>query len=118
VVEIARVGDVALQGVGACEMVRVRDEVLGVVRLSRLLGFPDGPVGYVMILQCGGGRFGVLTEDMCGEQELVIKRVHDRWIRTPLVAGASIVGGGVPTLILDVLSVYRTALSQGAMVHD
>jgi two-component system chemotaxis sensor kinase CheA len=68
-----------------------------------------------MVLRCGGGRFGLLVDEMTGEQELVIKRVHDRWIRTPLVAGASIVGGGVPTLILDVLSVYRCALAQGVL---
>jgi two-component system, chemotaxis family, sensor kinase CheA len=116
VVEIARLEDVSRQWAGAAEIFRLRDEVLGLVRLSRLLGLPDGPArGYVMILQCGAGRFGVLADEMCGEQELVIKRVHDRWIRTPLVAGASIVGGGLPTLILDVLAVYRAAMSSGSV---
>jgi chemotaxis protein histidine kinase CheA len=73
-----------------------------------------------MVLQCGAGRFGVLADEMCGQEELVIKRVHDRWIRTPLVAGASIVAGGVPTLILDVLSIYRTAAAalQGITDND
>jgi two-component system chemotaxis sensor kinase CheA len=119
VVEIAQVGDVTLQRVGSFEIVKLRDQVLGLVRLRQLLGFPDAPPrGYVMILQCAGAQFGVLADEMCGEQELVIKRVHDRWIRTSLVAGASIVGGGLPTLILDVLSVYRAALTQGAVAHD
>jgi two-component system, chemotaxis family, sensor kinase CheA len=119
VVEIAQVAELTVQRVGAVELVRLRDHVLGLVRLSRLLGLPDSPLqGYVMVLQCGGDRFGLLTDEVSGEQELVIKRVHDRWIRTPMVAGASIVGGGVPTLILDVLSVYRSALSQGAFSHD
>jgi two-component system chemotaxis sensor kinase CheA len=116
VVEIARVQELDRQCVGEVEIFRRRDQVIGLVRLSRLLGLPqgDGP-GYVMVLRCGGSRFGLLVDEMVGEQELVIKRVHDRWIRTPLVAGASIVGGGVPTLILDVLSVYRCALSQGVL---
>lgn len=122
VVEIAQVQDVVLQRVGLGEVVRIREQVLGLVRLGALLGL-GGPAtnrGYVMVLQCGAGRFGVLADEMCGQQELVIKRVHDRWIRTPLVAGASIVAGGVPTLILDVLSIYRTAAAalQGITDHD
>jgi two-component system chemotaxis sensor kinase CheA len=119
VVEIAQVAELTVQRVGAVELLRLRDQVLGLVRLSRLLGLPDGPMrGHVMVLQCGGDRFGLLADEVSGEQELVIKRVHDRWIRTPMIAGASIVGGGIPTLILDVLSVYRSALSQGAFSHD
>jgi two-component system chemotaxis sensor kinase CheA len=115
VVEIAQLSDVTVQQVGSFEILRLRDQVLGLVRLRQLLGFPSRPArGYVMVLQCSGGQFGVVADDMCGEQELVIKRVHDKWIRTSLVAGASIVGGGVPTLILDVLSVYRAALARGA----
>jgi len=122
VVEIAQVQDVVVQRVGLGEVVRIREQVLGLVRLGALLGL-GGPAtnrGYVMVLQCGAGRFGVLADEMCGQQELVIKRVHDRWIRTPLVAGASIVAGGVPTLILDVLSIYRTAAAalQGITDHD
>jgi two-component system chemotaxis sensor kinase CheA len=119
VVEIAQLSEVELQAIGTGEIVRLREQVLGLVRLNRLLGLPEAPAGgYVMVLQCGAGRFGLLADEMCGQQELVIKRVHDRWIRTPLVAGASIVGGGVPTLILDVLSVYRAASSQGAVGHE
>jgi two-component system, chemotaxis family, sensor kinase CheA len=122
VVEIAQVSDVVVQRVGTGEVVRIREQVLGLVRLGALLGL-GGPLtnrGYVMVLQCGAGRFGVLADEMCGQEELVIKRVHDRWIRTPLVAGASIVAGGVPTLILDVLSIYRSAAAalQGITDHD
>lgn len=122
VVEIAQLSDVVVQRVGSGEIVRLREQVLGLVRLGALLGL-GGPMpsrGYVMVLQCGAGRFGVLADDMCGQQELVIKRVHDRWIRSPLVAGASIVAGGVPTLILDVLSIYRSAAAalQGITDHD
>ena len=121
VVEIARSSDVAVQSVGTGEVVRLREQVMGLVRLARLLGLPEADTpGYVMVLQCGAGRFGVLVDEMCGQQELVIKRVHDRWVRTPLVAGASIVGGGLPTLILDVLSIYRAAAAvlQGGRAHD
>jgi two-component system chemotaxis sensor kinase CheA len=111
VVEIARTGEIALQSLGVREVFRLREEVLGLVRIGRLLGQEeaDGTSSFVIVLQREDGRFGILVDDLLGEQELVIKAVHDSWVRTPLVAGASVVGGSL-VLILDVLSVYRAAL--------
>ncbi len=118
VVEIARTGDVPLQSLGVPEVFRLREEVLGLVRIGRLLGHesPGGAASFVIVLQREDGRFGILVDELLGEQELVIKAVHDSWVRTPLVAGASVVGGAL-VLILDVLSVYRAALpAEGAVV--
>ena len=111
VVEIARSGEVPLQSLGAREVFRLREEVLGLVRIGRLLGqeAAESASSFVIVLQREEGRFGILVDDLLGEQELVIKAVHDSWVRTPLVAGASVVGGGL-VLILDVLSIYRAAL--------
>lgn len=111
VVEIARTGELPLQSLGDREVFRLREEVLGLVRIGRLLGQErtDGTASFVIVLQREDGRFGILVDDLLGEQELVIKAVHDSWVRTPLVAGASVVGGAL-VLILDVLSVYRAAL--------
>ncbi len=117
VVEIARQSEVPIQPLQSGEVFRLRGEVLGLLRLPRLLGFtgPAGSDGYVLVLQCGAGRFGVAVDALDGEQELVIKAVHDRWIKTPLVAGASVLGGGTLVLILDVPALYRTALSHGGL---
>jgi two-component system chemotaxis sensor kinase CheA len=111
VVEIARTGELSLQSLGLREVFRLREEVLGLVRIGRLLGQEGAasPSSFVIVLQREEGRFGILVDDLLGEQELVIKAVHDSWVRTPLVAGASVVGGAL-VLILDVLSVYRAAL--------
>jgi two-component system, chemotaxis family, sensor kinase CheA len=119
VVEIARVGALHRERIGAHEVFRLRDAALGLVRLGPLLGLPDVPegAGYVVVLQASSGTFGVLVEELMGEQELVIKAVHDRWIRTPLVAGASVLGRGALALILDVLSVHRAALGRGGSAH-
>jgi two-component system, chemotaxis family, sensor kinase CheA len=112
VVEIARSGDLTVQSLGAREVFRLREEVLGLARIRRLLGQEGaGPASsFVIVLQREEGRFGIVVDELLGEQELVIKAVHDSWIRTPLVAGASVVGGAL-VLILDVLAVYRAALA-------
>lgn len=119
VLEIARVAALARERVGVHEMFRLREAAVGLVHLGPLLGLasvPDG-AGYVIVLRTGTGTFGVLVEELLGEQELVIKAVHDRWIRTPLVAGASVLGGGSLALILDVLSVHRAALVGAGALH-
>jgi two-component system chemotaxis sensor kinase CheA len=119
VVEIAAVAALNLQSVGAQEVFRLRDAALGLVHVGPLLGLADvAPgAGYVVVLRGGGGSFGILVDALLGEQELVIKAVHDRWVRTPLVAGASVLGGGSLALILDVPSIHRAALSRGVPVH-
>ncbi|MET0551483.1 MAG: chemotaxis protein CheA [Vicinamibacteria bacterium] len=111
VVEIARASDLTVQTLGVREVFQLREEVLGLVRIRRLLGQEgaEPPSSFVIVLQREEGRFGIVVDDLQGEQELVIKAVHDSWIRTPLVAGASVVGGTL-VLILDVLAVYRAAL--------
>src|SRR5262249_7453311 len=94
---------------------RLREDALTLLRLGHLLGPAEevGSEGFVVILQSSIGRFGILVDELAGEQELVIKAVHDRWIRTSLVAGASRLGGGALALSLDVLAVHRAALGRG-----
>ena len=80
------------------------------------MGLPRGAAepGFVIVLQGSTGRYGVRVDELVGEQELVIKAVHDRWIRTPLVAGAAVVGRGTLALIVDVPAVYRAAFGGGS----
>ncbi len=114
VLEIARIRDVMIQPLQSGEVFRLRGEILGLVRLPRLLALPAATSeGFIVVLQCGAGRFGLAVDELLGEQELVIKAVHDRWIRTPLVAGASVLGGGTLVLILDVPAIYRAGLALG-----
>jgi two-component system chemotaxis sensor kinase CheA len=120
VVEIALPGDLAIQSLDSRDVFRLRDQVLDLVSAGSLLELPhavSGP-GFVVVVQDGVRRFGILVDELVGEQELVIKAVHDRWVRTPLVAGASVLGDGGLVLILDIPSVYRAALAQGRISHD
>jgi two-component system chemotaxis sensor kinase CheA len=115
VVEIARTDSLSVQRVGSHQVFRLRDAALGLVRLGPMLDAGEhGPAAeFVIVLQSSLGRFGLLVDELVGEQELVIKAVHDRWIRTSLVAGASTLGGGTLALILDVLAVHRAAVGDG-----
>jgi two-component system, chemotaxis family, sensor kinase CheA len=112
VVEIARYEDLTIQRLGERVLFRRRDEVLSIVRPADVLGVPaaESANGFVLVVQCSAGRFGLLVDELAGEHELVIKAVHDRWIRTPLVAGAAVLPGGGLVLILDAAAVYRAGV--------
>jgi two-component system, chemotaxis family, sensor kinase CheA len=111
VVEIARREDLKVHSFAGREMFRLRNEVLSLVRPLDLPGPAAGE--FVVVVQCSAGRFGLRVDELLGEHELVIKAVHDRWIRTALVAGAAVLPGGGLVLILDVAAVYRSAVAAG-----
>jgi two-component system, chemotaxis family, sensor kinase CheA len=119
VVEIARTANLSVQRLGAQDVFRLRESALSLVHLGSLLGLAReaGNGDYVIVLQTSAGRFGIRVDDLVGEEELVIKAVHDRWVRTPLVAGAAVVGGGALVLILDALAVYRAALGRKTVAN-
>jgi two-component system chemotaxis sensor kinase CheA len=119
VVEIALASDLTVVRLDAREVFRLRNEVLDLVLAEGVLDLPHvGGPGFVVVVQDGARRFGLLVDELLGEQELVIKAVNDRWVRTPLVAGASVLGHGGLVLILDVPSVYRAALARQRVSHD
>lgn len=120
VLEIARTSDLPIERAGGRSLFQWRDTALGLLELADLLGEPAAAPGsgFVLLLRGATGPFGAHVDALLGEQELVIKAVHDRFIRTPLVAGAAVLGGGVAVLILDVLAVQRAARAQQEARRD
>ncbi len=46
-------------------------------------------------------KFGLVVDQLVGEEELVIKAMDDHLVATDLVSGASILGDGTVVLILN-----------------
>ena len=101
--------------VGGREVMRLRDRVLPLVSVGEALGIPAACAGadvrrFVFVVELGDGRdVGLVVDRLRGEQELVLKSVDDPLTRTPLVAGASILGDGGVVLILDAGALVREA---------
>ena len=49
---------------------------------------------FVLVINHGERKFGVIVNELTGEDELVIKALDDQSIKTDLVSGASILGDG------------------------
>jgi len=108
VIEITRITDGQIHRVDGHEVFRLRDQVLTLVRLDGL-----GPRAvqesakriFVVVINAGTRRFGLVVDSLMGEEELVIKALEDRLVTSPLVSGASILGDGTVVLILNVPAV-------------
>jgi two-component system chemotaxis sensor kinase CheA len=108
VIEIARAADSEIHEIDGHEVIRLREQVLSVVRLDQLIAAT--PVSkkarhFVVTIGAGSHRFGLIVDSLVGEEELVIKAFEDRLVASELVSGASILGDGTVVLILNVPAV-------------
>jgi two-component system, chemotaxis family, sensor kinase CheA len=107
VAEIARTVEENIRQVEQYDVLQLRDDVLPLLRLG-----PAPPVGpetthrkvFVLVIHHGERKFGVVVDEMEGEEELVIKALDDQSITTDLVSGASILGDGRVVLILNMIA--------------
>jgi two-component system, chemotaxis family, sensor kinase CheA len=105
VVEITRATIDQVHKIDNCEAIRIREEVITLARLSRLM--PEAHESslskfFVVIVGLGDRKFGLVVDKLVGEDELVIKAMDDQLVATDLVSGASILGDGTVVLILNV----------------
>jgi two-component system, chemotaxis family, sensor kinase CheA len=113
VVEITRINDNEIHRVDRREVLRLREQVLTLVRLNSLSrihaveGQPEGKKKrkFVIVIGAAEKRFGLLVDSLVGEEELVIKALPSEIIASDLVSGASILGDGTVVLILNVPAV-------------
>ena len=111
VVEITRIQDQEIHRVDQREVLRLRDQLLTLVRLNKLSRLhavdsePRKKKNFVIVIGAAEKRFGLVVDSLVGEEELVIKALPGEIISSDLVSGASILGDGTVVLILNVPAV-------------
>lgn len=109
-----------IQHIDNYEILNVRNEVISVLRLSRLFQIEDemnADECYIVIVGTQEKKIGVMVDALIGEEDVVIKPLRDKFTNSPGIAGASILGDGSVSLIIDVsqlldLGVQQEILSQ------
>ncbi len=103
---------------GRGELIQVREEFIPLVRLHEVLELPaekDDPAqALVVIIESVGRRFGVLVDDILGEQQAVIKSLEQNYKKVDGIAGATILGDGRVSLILDIHGLETLAFGKAA----
>jgi two-component system chemotaxis sensor kinase CheA len=62
-----------------------------------------------MIVECAGERFGLVVDELLGQQQIVIRNLGECLESVQGIASGAILGDGRVGLILDVEQVLRTA---------
>ena len=97
------------------EIMNVRNEVISVLRLSRLFNIPESQTGdecYIVIVGTQEKKIGVMVDTLIGEEDVVIKPLRDKFTNSPGIAGASILGDGSVSLIIDVSQLLDLGVKQ------
>jgi two-component system, chemotaxis family, sensor kinase CheA len=89
------------------EVIKLRDTVLPVVRLSKLFNFNRGSGNgtgsyYVVVVGSGERWIGILADKFVGQQDVVIKPLGKLLKGVKGIAGAADIGSGEIVLVLDV----------------
>lgn len=113
VLETVRVPIDDIYTIDGKNVLRLRDEVLSLVRLSDVFGvnkvFDGGDQTYVVIIGVAEAKLGIIVDTLVGQEEIVIKSMGDYLQNIPGIAGATIRGDGRVTLIIDVGAMMEMA---------
>lgn len=86
------------------EVIIYRENVIPLVRLNETLDIEAGETEkkFVIIVNVGDKTIGLLVDSLLGQQEIVIKPLGETLKSLDQYIGATILGNGLVTLILDV----------------
>jgi two-component system chemotaxis sensor kinase CheA len=104
---------------GSREMVRLRDRVLPVVRLSERFGVEathrELHDSLLIVTETENRQFCLVVDELIGRQEVVIKSLGEVFGNIPGVAGGAILGDGRVGLILDPAGVFQADAKEPAL---
>ncbi len=98
---------------GKGRVIKVRGEYLPLVPLYQMFDitprFTDPTQGIVVIIETDGRKAGLFIDDLVGQQQVVVKNLESNYRKVAGISGATILGDGGVSLILDVAALIRSS---------
>jgi len=98
---------------GRGQVLKVRGEYLPLIPLYGVFDIAprsmDPAEGIVVILESEGRRAALLIDDLVGQQHVVVKNLEANYRKVSGISGATILGDGGVSLILDVAALVRSS---------
>lgn len=98
---------------GKGRVIKVRGEYLPLVPLYQMFDitprFTNPSEGIVVILEAEGRKAGLFVDDLVGQQQVVVKNLESNYRKVTGISGATILGDGGVSLILDVSALMRSS---------
>ncbi|MCE3036464.1 response regulator [Helicobacter sp. faydin-H20] len=113
VLETVKVNQDEIYTINGKSVLRLRDEVLSLVRLADIFGvdciLENINEVYVVIIGIADQKVGIIVDYLIGQEEVVIKSLGYYLKGTTGIAGATVRGDGKITLIVDVPALINMA---------
>lgn len=98
---------------GKGRVIKVRGEYLPLIPLYQMFEitprFTNPSEGIVVILEADGRKAGLFVDDLVGQQQVVVKNLESNYRKVTGISGATILGDGGVSLILDVSALMRSS---------
>ncbi|WP_443112478.1 chemotaxis protein CheW [Dehalobacter sp. DCM] len=102
------------KAVGGIPMVQLRGNTLPLISLKDKFDLTEheqlNEEVYIVVVGLGDKSIGIIVDELLGQQEVVIKSLGEFLNGIPGIAGATILGDGKVTLILDIASLIQDIL--------
>jgi two-component system chemotaxis sensor kinase CheA len=115
VIESLRVKPDEIRKIDNYEVFNIRNDVVSLLRLNRLFGIKteeQQDYNFIVIVGTAEKKMGCMVDSLIGEEDVVIKPLRDQFTNSPGIAGASILGDGSVSLIIDVSQLLELGLHQ------
>ena len=98
---------------GKGQVVKVRGEYLPLIPLYQMFDitprFTSPSEGICVILETEGRKAALFVDDLVGQQQVVVKNLESNYRKVVGISGATILGDGGVSLILDVAALIRSS---------
>jgi len=115
VIESHRIKPTDIKMIDNYEVFNIRNDVIAMLRLNRLFGIKtteQREYNFVVIVGTAEKKVGLMVDSLIGEEDVVIKPLRDQFTNSPGIAGASILGDGSVSLIIDVSQLLDLGLKK------
>jgi two-component system chemotaxis sensor kinase CheA len=120
VIESQRIEVSDVRTVHGGEVITLRGQVVPLIRVGEFFGLDaarDPEKVMIVIVGLQGRQVGLVVDSFQGEQEIVIKPLSDVIGRIAGISGATILGNGLISLIIDVHSLVAGAYGNGKVAR-
>ncbi len=96
---------------GVTKMIRIRDQVIAVIPITEIFGLEEVKLEefaqLVVVMELDQKLKALPVQGIEGRREIVVKSLGEEFVKLNFVSGASILGDGKVSLILDVENLFK-----------
>jgi two-component system chemotaxis sensor kinase CheA len=97
---------------GKGRVIKIRHEYLPLIPLFETFNInpkhTDPSDGITVIVEVDGKKAALFVDDLVGQQQVVVKNIESNYRKIPGISGATILGDGGVSFILDVAAILRS----------